>query len=105
MNLYLNSGHDIETAAQMYEAMISSGGIPSLSVTLCDSVNTPSMPVYKLDGVSTLYNIEFKEKGLRVWRVFGIGGGQPRSESCSLERLPCVNVVETRPSEFSAIRK
>ena len=38
MRAYLNSGHDIESADQMYDAMMSSGGIPSLSVTLCDSV-------------------------------------------------------------------
>ena len=36
MRAYLNSGHDIERAGQMYDAMKSSGGIPSLSATLCD---------------------------------------------------------------------
>ena len=33
MRAYLNSGHDIESADQMYDAMTSSGGISSLSVT------------------------------------------------------------------------
>ena len=41
MQLYLNSGHDIETPAQMCEAMLY--GIPSLSVTLCKSVSIPAM--------------------------------------------------------------
>ena len=45
MQLYLNSGHDIETPAQMCEAMQSSHGISSLSVTLCESVSIPAMPV------------------------------------------------------------
>ena len=35
MKIYLNSGHDIETAEQMVLAMESSGGIPGVRVTLC----------------------------------------------------------------------
>ncbi|KAK3724020.1 hypothetical protein QZH41_000588, partial [Actinostola sp. cb2023] len=43
MRLYLNSGKDIETAAQMKEAIESSEGLPSVSVTLCGTPNnTPS---------------------------------------------------------------
>ena len=38
MRAYLNSNHDIESVDHMYDAMTSSAGIPSLSVSLCDSV-------------------------------------------------------------------
>ena len=31
---YLNSGHDIKNAEQMFDAMTSNGGVPSLSVCL-----------------------------------------------------------------------
>ena len=84
MQLYLNSGHDIETPAQMCEAMQSSHGIPSLSVTLCESVSIPAMPVYKLDGVSTLYNVEFEKKGMRVWKAYDLGPGRLRTEGMFL---------------------
>ena len=50
---YLNSGHSIESADQMYDAMMSSGGIPSLSVMLCDSVTAAQAGHYIIDGVSS----------------------------------------------------
>lgn len=49
----------------MCEAMPSSGGIPSLSVTLCEAGAIPTMLPYMRDGVSSLYNVEFEKRGLR----------------------------------------
>ena len=43
MHIYLNSRHDIETPEKMTDAIRSSGGVPSVSVTLCDSITSPSM--------------------------------------------------------------
>ena len=51
MHIYLNSGHDIETPEQMMDAIRSSSGVPSLSVTLCDSITSPSMDSYKHNAV------------------------------------------------------
>ena len=62
MHIYLNSGHDIETPEQMTDAIRSSGGVPSLSVTFCDSITSPSMDSYKIDGVSLLSNIGFLKR-------------------------------------------
>ena len=42
MHIYLNSGHVIETPEQMTDAIQSSGGVPSLGVTLCVSITSPS---------------------------------------------------------------
>ena len=105
MQLHLNSGHDIETLAQMCEAMLSSGGIPSLSVTLCESVSVPTMPTYKLDGVSTIYNVEFQKKGMRVWKAYGMGSGRLRAEKCSSDNLPSVVILQSEPSEFSDVKR
>ena len=105
MQLYLNSGHDIETPAQMCEAMLSSNGIPSLSVTLCESVSIPAMPAYKLDGVSTLYNVEFEKKGMRVWKAYDLGPGRRRTEECSSEVMPSVVVIQAHPDKFSDVKK
>ena len=105
MQLYLNSGQDIETPAQMCEAMLSSNGIPSLSVTLCESVSIPAMPVYKLDGVSTLYNVEFQKKGMRVWKAYDLGPGRRRIEECVSDVMPSVVVIQAYPDEFSDVKK
>ena len=106
LQLHLNSGNDIETPAQMCEAMLSSGGIPSLSITLCESVAIPKIwPYYKLDGVSNLYNVEFKKKGMRVWKAYGVGLGKLRSETCSSDELPSLKVNEQHRSEFSVVKR
>ena len=105
MNIHLNAGHDIETPSQMFEAILSSGGVPSLSVTLCESITTPPMATYKVDGVSTLSNIEFSKEGIRVWRAYGVGTGRlmsaQKSEAPSSDGLPSIVVLQAHPSSFS----
>ena len=52
------------------------GGEPSLSmlsVTLCASITSPLVTTWKIDGVSTLSNIQFSKQGIRpcmksIWR-------------------------------------
>ena len=105
MHIYLNSGHDIETPEQMTDAIRSSGGVPSLSVTLCDYITSPSMDSYKIDGVSLLSNIEFSEEGIRVWRAYGVGTGKLISqipEAPLSNRLPSLVVRQAHPSSFSS---
>ena len=105
MHIYLNSGHDIETPEQMTNAIRSSSGVPSLSVTLCDSITSPSMDSYKIDGVSLLSNIEFSEEGIRAWRAYGVGTGKLISqipEAPLSNRLPSLVVCQAHPSSFSS---
>lgn len=104
MHIYLNSGHDIETPEQMTDAIRSSGGVPSLSVTLCDYITSPSMDSCKIDGVSLLSNIEFSEEGIRVWRAYGVGTGKLMSqipEAPLSNMLPSLVVRQAHPSSFS----
>lgn len=108
MHIHLNAGHDIETPAQMREAILSSGGVPSLSVTLCESFTSPPMATYKIDGVSTLSNIEFSTEGIRVWRAYGVGPGRLislKSDAPSLDGLPSIVVLQAHPSSFSSVVK
>ena len=35
---YLKAGNDIETPKQMRDAILSSGGVPGVNVTLCETV-------------------------------------------------------------------
>ena len=105
MHIYLNSGHDIETPEQMTDAIRSSGGVPSLSVTLCDYITSPSMDSCKIDGVSLLSNIEFSEEGIRVWRAYGVGTGKLISqvpEAPLSNRIPSLVVRQAHPSSFSS---
>ncbi|KAK3713984.1 hypothetical protein QZH41_017105, partial [Actinostola sp. cb2023] len=107
MRIHLNAGHDIETPAQMYDAVLSSGGVPSLSVTLCESVTGPPMAKYKIDGVSLISNIEYSaEEGIRVWRAYGVGPGRLIStDPPSLDGIPSLTVVQANPSSFSTVKR
>ena len=81
MNIHLNAGHDIETPSQMFEVILSSGGVPSIGVTLCESITTPPMATYKVDGVSTLSNIEFSKRGNPC--IEGVWCGNWKADICA----------------------
>ena len=76
MEVYLNSGNNIETADEMKEAELSSGGMSSVRVTSCGPPNAKAPLNIKLEGVSSISNVQYDEKGLRVWKAYKIGAGK-----------------------------
>ena len=57
--------------------MRSSAGVHGLSVTLCESLQTPDNQIQvKLEGVSSFSNVEYSKNYLRVWKAYGIGPGK-----------------------------
>ena len=76
IKVHLNEGHDVETASQMVDAMQSSGGVPGLCVRLCDRVVSSPVLQIKLDGVSTIANVEYSDTFIRVWKAYGMGPGK-----------------------------
>ena len=62
----------LESADHFYDALTSSGSIPSLSVTLRDSVTAVQASPYKIDGVGFLSDITYTTEGIRVWRAYSI---------------------------------
>ena len=76
MKVYLNSGNNIETADEMKEAILSFGGMPSMRVTSCGPPISARFPHIKLEGVSSISNVEYDQEGLRVWKAYKIGSGK-----------------------------
>jgi len=104
MRAYLNSGHDIESEDQMYDAMTSSGGIPSLSVTLCDSVKAAQAGPYRIDGVSFLSNIAYTTEGIRVWRAYNVGPGKLIAVAeLNSAKLLALEVDKSHSSTFTVV--
>lgn len=68
IRVHLNSGSDIETPAEMSDAILSSGGVSAVNVTLCESA-TPLEQSLKVEGVSLINNVEYNGDGIRVWRT------------------------------------
>ena len=73
--IYLNSGHDFETADWMKTVIESSGGVPGVRVLLCDTQTIPKLVSLKWDGVSFINNIQYASEGIRVWRSYAIKPG------------------------------
>ena len=77
MAKYLNFGHDIETAAQMKEAIESSRGVRGgVTVKVCSPPNDLSNKSFKWEKVSFVSNLYYGQEGIRTWRAYDIGPGK-----------------------------
>ena len=77
---YVNEGHDVITAEQFQEAMLSNGGVPGARIVLlpdplCDK------PTCKFPGISKVNSFEFSSDGVKVWRAYQVGEGKQFSWS------------------------
>ena len=73
---YCNEGRDIPTAADMRRAL-SERPVKGTSASVCVVDETKkTLEVNKIKGFSKLHNIQFEEKGIRVWRSYGVGRGK-----------------------------
>lgn len=105
MRIYLNSGSNIETPSQMKDAILSSGGVSAVNVTLCESIASPDMPSLKVKGVSLLNNVRYEDDGIRVWKAYGIGSGKLiKLQYLSASQLPTLTATHTHTSMFSSIK-
>ena len=99
VKIFLNSGNNIESAEEMKNAILSSGGVPSVKVTVSGPPETSTFSTVRLEGVSTISNIEYSEEGSRVWKAYKIGPGkliqwekldvQPKAEIPKLSAIDC----------------
>ena len=110
MRIYLNAGNDIETPEQMKDAILSSGGVSGVNVALCESVQVPTVLSSKIEGISQLSNVEYKEEGLLVWRAYGIGDGKliptDKLRCPSPSDLPTLNgVTRSYSSAFTSVKE
>ena len=69
MQIFLNAGNDIETAARMSAAIQSSGGVPVVNVTLSEIPERPTKTAVSWEGVSSVNNIQYESDCLRVWKA------------------------------------
>ena len=105
MRIHLNSGNDIETPTQMKDAILSSGGVSAVNVTVCESIAAPNMPSLKVEGVSLLNNIKYEDDGIHVWKAYGIGSGKLiKLQYPSVSELPTLTATQTHASTFTSVK-
>ena len=100
--VYLNSGHDTETASQMLEAINSFDGVAGVHAMICSPPTSPLRTSIKWEGVSFISNIQYDEECLRVWKAYKIGPGKTfcpelPSQSSSSDNSVKVNFVPIKP--------
>ena len=115
MKIFLNSGNNTESAEEMKNAILSSGGVPSVNVTVSGPPEASTSSTVRLEGVSTISNIEYSEEGLRVWKAYEIGSGklikweklgvQPNAEIPGLSAIDCDTSGENAQFKNSYIRE
>ena len=76
MKTFLNSGNNIESAEEMKNAILSSGGVPSVKVTISGPPEASTFSNVRLEDVTTISNIEYSQEGLHVWKAYNIGPGK-----------------------------
>ena len=75
IRIYLNEGHDVTTAEEMREALLSHGGVEGVRVALLPSINQ-TVELQKIPGINKLNNFQFTDGSLQAWRAYGIGPGK-----------------------------
>lgn len=75
---YINEGHDVLTAYDFKEAMLSHGGINGVRVTLVtDVLDKPQKEMTgRWEGISSLNNFLYQEDCVTVWKAYNIGQGK-----------------------------
>ncbi|KAL9954429.1 hypothetical protein ACROYT_G041966 [Oculina patagonica] len=102
IRIYLNEGHDVTTAEEMKQALLSHGGVQGVRVAHLLSINQTVEP-QKISGISKLNNFQFTDGSFQAWRAYGIGSGK----GIGIENVSDVNYswlsVLFSPGGFKAV--
>ena len=75
---YINERHDVLTAHDFKEAMLSHGGINGVRVTfVTDVLEKPQQEMTgRWEGISSFNNFLYQEDCVTVWKAYNIGKGK-----------------------------
>lgn len=72
IGLYVNEGHDVETAMQMKQAIESNGGIAGVQAFVCASQEKIE-DLASIENISQMTNFEYVGEGILGWKAYNIG--------------------------------
>lgn len=103
----LNCGNDVETPVQMKDALLSSGGVPAVAVSLPEPLTLSKLTPLKIDVISFPNNMEYGNDRIHIWRVYGIGPGKliPVNKLHSPPSdIPTVVITSAHPNSFASVK-
>ena len=72
---YINEGHDVATAQQMKDAILSHGGVKGIRVAVVEAAICKTPEQRKIPGINKLNNFEFRNESVFTRGAYGIGEG------------------------------
>lgn len=76
MKIFFNLGNNIESVEEMKNVIFLLGGVLFVNVIVLGLFEVFIFFIVWLEGVSIIFNIEYFEEGLCVWKVYKIGFGK-----------------------------
>lgn len=74
---FINEGHDVCTANDLRNTLLSHGGLEGVRVVSMDTITETPDNVQKITGITKLNNYEFSSKGsITCWRTYSIEQGK-----------------------------
>ena len=74
---FINEGHDVCTASDLKEALLSHGGLEGVRVVSLDTIEETPDDVQTITGITKLNNFEFSSVGsISCWRAYSVGQGK-----------------------------
>lgn len=71
---FINEGHDVCTANDLRNALLSYGGLESVRVVSLDTITETADDAQKITGITKLNNFEFSSEGsITCWRTYSVG--------------------------------
>ncbi|ESP02999.1 hypothetical protein LOTGIDRAFT_156957 [Lottia gigantea] len=86
---YINDGHNVTTASEMFDACRSYNGVRGCCVSVMNIDETVISERVTWTGITTMTNFTYEENGVRVWKAFGIGKGVLHSYDKLLRNNEC----------------
>ncbi|KXJ23561.1 hypothetical protein AC249_AIPGENE12379 [Exaiptasia diaphana] len=92
---FINEGHNVDTAEDFKNAVLSHGGINGVRVALVDYIKCDISVEGKWDDISSLNNFSFDENGKKVtvWKSYDVGEGKCRLRKEKLTLLDQAKVM------------
>ena len=111
MKIFHDEGNNIESASDMKAAILSSGGVPAVNVSVSGPPDNSEFPKIEIKGVSSYTNVEYTRSGFKVWKAYNIREGKviPRNKfnipSFSVPQLTNLDKEsQVAQSEFLAVK-
>jgi len=73
---FINEGHDVCTANELKNALLSHGGLDGVRVVSVDAIDETPDESQTISGITKLNNFEFSPDSITCWRAYCIGSGR-----------------------------